>query len=70
MKNFTLIGNLQYFLYIPKFWRYLIGFFPRKAFPSSAPYLNSVTRPISMYSDDLIASPPEQYTVRFQPDLL
>jgi hypothetical protein len=55
---------------IPKFWRSLIGIFPRKAFPSSAPYLNSVTRPKSVYSDDLIASPPVKEIFRFKPDLL
>jgi len=70
INNFTLIGNLEYVFDIPKFLRYLIGFFPRKAFPSSAPYLNSVTRPKSVYSDDLIASPPEKQRVCFKTNFL
>jgi hypothetical protein len=57
-ENYTLIENLRYILDIPKFWRYLIGLFPLKAFPSSAPYLNSVTRPKSVYCDAVTASPP------------
>jgi hypothetical protein len=48
----------------------LIGLFPLKAFPSSAPYLNSVTRPKSVYSDAVIASPPVEQTVCFKPDFL
>ena len=70
IKNFTLIGNLQYIFDITKFWRYLIGLFPLKAFHSSAPYLYSVTRPIPVYSVAVIASPPVKQTVHFQTDLL
>ena len=70
MKNFTLIGHLQYVLDIPKFWRYLIGLFPLKAFPSLYPYLYSSTRPKHVYSVALIASLPIKQKVRFQTDLL
>ena len=66
MKKFTLTGNKQIFSDIPKFWRYLIGLFPRKAFPSSAPYLNSVTRPKPVYSDAVTASPPEKQAALFK----
>jgi hypothetical protein len=36
-----------------------MGLFPRKAFPISALYLNSVTRPKPVYSEVCIPSPPE-----------
>jgi hypothetical protein len=57
-KKFTLIEYLQYVLDIPKFWRYLIGLFPLKAFPNSHPYLYSSTRPKPVYSVAVISSPP------------
>jgi hypothetical protein len=70
MTNFMLTGNREKVINIPKFWRYLIGLFPRKAFPSSFPYLYSVTRPKSVYSDDLTASQPVKQSIRLKPDLL
>jgi len=48
-----------------------MGLFPRKAFDSSAPYLYSVTRPKSVYSDAVTASlPAKKKTVRFKPNPL
>ena len=70
MTNFILNGNRDYVFDIPKFWRYLIALFPLKALLNCAPYLNSVTRPKSVYSVDLITSPPAKKTVLFKPDLL
>ena len=70
MKNAYTYWKLTVCFDIPKFWRYLIGLFPRKAFPSSAPYLNSVTRPKSVYSDGLIASSSEKANSSFILDLL
>jgi hypothetical protein len=55
---------------LPKFCSHLVAMSARKAMLRFPPYLNSVTPPKSVYSDDLIISPPVKETDRFEPNRL